>query len=144
MDQEQVTVLKKELVKLQQTLRLRGGDDQEKEEIITDLRKEGEALAKQNGKLSETIRKLRAKDKTHDVEVTRLKSDLQKNVAEVERLKKSLNSKNEVEGSQSETIKTLTEANKAWETESKKLKSDLEDNVEKVLGLRSSLEGAYR
>ena len=108
------------------------------------LRKEGEALAKQNGKLSETIRKLRAKDKTHDVEVTRLKSDLQKNVAEVERLKKSLNSKNEVEGSQSETIKTLTEANKAWETESKKLKSDLEDNVEKVLGLRSSLEGAYR
>ncbi len=143
-DQEQVTVLKKELVKLQQTLKAKGGDDQEKDDIITDLRSEGEALAKQNGKLSETIRKLRVKEKTHDSEVTKLKTDLEKNVTEVERLRKSLNAKNELEGSQSETIKTLTDANKAWETESKKLKSDLEDNVEKVLGLRSSLDGAYR
>ena len=143
-DQEQVTVLKKELVKLQQTLKTKGGDDQEKDDTITDLRSEGEALAKQNGKLSETIRKLRAKEKNHDSEVTKLKTDLEKNVTEVERLRKSLNAKNELEGSQSETIKTLTDANKAWETESKKLKSDLEDNVEKVLGLRSSLEGAYR
>ena len=143
-DQEQVTVLKKELVKLQQNLKAKGGDDQEKDDIITDLRSEGEALAKQNGKLSETIRKLRAKEKTHGSEVTKLKSDLDKNVTELERLRKSLNAKNELEGNQSETIKTLTDANKAWETESKKLKSDLEDNVEKVLGLRSSLEGAYR
>ena len=55
-DQEQVTVLKKELIKLQQTLKTKGGDDQEKEEMINDLRAEGEALAKQNGKLSEAIR----------------------------------------------------------------------------------------
>ena len=144
MDWDQVASLKKELAKLQQQLKVRGGDDQEKEEIISDLRSEGEALAKQNGKLSETIRKLRAAAKTHDSEVTKLKTDLDKNVTEVERLRKSLNAKNEIEGSQSETIKSLTDANKAWETDSKKLKSDLEDNVEKVLGLRSSLEGAYR
>merc|ERR1719282_1848450 len=143
-DQEQVMVLKKELMKLQQTLKSKGGDDQEKEEVISDLRSEGEALAKQNGKLSETIRKLRAKEKTHDTEVGKFKTDLEKNVVEVERLRKSLIAKNEVEGTQSETIKSLTEANKAWEVESKKLKNDLEDNVEKVLGLRSSLEGAYR
>merc|ERR1719282_1217955 len=143
-DQEQVMVLKKELMKLQQTLKSKGGDDQEKEEVISDLRSEGEALAKQNGKLSETIRKLRAKEKTHDTEVGKFKTDLEKNVVEVERLRKSLIAKNEVEGTQSETIKSLTEANKAWEMESKKLKNDLEDNVEKVLGLRSSLEGAYR
>merc|ERR1719341_714632 len=87
-DQEQVKVLKKELVKLQQNLKAKGGDDQEKDDIITDLRSEGEALAKQNGKLSETIRKLRAKEKTHGSEVTKLKSDLDKNVTELERLRK--------------------------------------------------------
>ena len=37
-DQEQVSVLKKEMVKLQQTLKTKGGDDQAKEEMITDLR----------------------------------------------------------------------------------------------------------
>ena len=143
-EQEQISLLKKELSKVQQTLKTKGGDDQEKDEVITDLRAEGEALSKQNGKLAETIRKLRAKDKGHDGEVGKLKTDLEKNVSEVERLRKSLSAKTGLEESQIETIKSLTDANKAWETESKKLKSDLEDNVEKVLGLRSSLEGAYR
>jgi len=143
-DQEQVLVLKKELNKLQQTLKSKGGDDQEKDEVIADLRSEGEALAKQNGKLSESIKKLRDKAKSHEGEVKKLKTDLEKNVSEVDRLKKSLNSKNEVEGTQCETIKSLTDANKAWEIENRQIKSDLEDNVEKVLGLRSSLEGAYR
>ena len=55
-DQEQVTALKKEWIKLQQTRKTKNGDDQEKEEMINDLRAEGEALAKQNGKLSEAIR----------------------------------------------------------------------------------------
>ena len=143
-EQEQISLLKKELSKVQQTLKSKGGDDQEKDEIISDLRAEGEALSKQNGKLAETIRKLRAKDKSHDGEVGKLKTDLEKNVSEVERLRKSLSAKTGLEESQIETIKSLTDANKAWETESKKLKTDLEDNVEKVLGLRSSLEGAYR
>ena len=65
-------------------------------------------------------------------------------MSELERLRKSLTAKNEVEGSQSETTRSLTEANKAWETENKKIKNGLEDNVGKVLGPRSSLEGAYR
>ena len=143
-EREQISLLKKELAKVQQTLETKGGDDQEKDEIISDLRAEGEALSKQNGKLAETIRKLRAKEKSHDGEVTKLKTDLEKNVSEVERLRKSLSAKTGLEESQIETIKSLTDANKAWETESKKLKTDLEDNVEKVLGLRSSLEGAYR
>ena len=143
-DQEQISALKKEFSKVQQTLQTKGGDEKEKDEIISDLRCEGEALSKQNGKLAETIRKLRAKDKSQDGEVSKLKSDLEKNVSEVERLRKSLSAKTELEETQIEAIKNLTDANKAWEAESKKLKTDLEDNVEKVLGLRSSLEGAYR
>ena len=120
------------------------GEEEEKDEIIADLRSEGEALAKQNGKQAEIIRKLRAKEKTQETELSRLKTDNEKNLNEAETLKKSLASKNSVEGVQSENIKKLTDANLAWEAENKKVKNDLEDNVEKVLGLRSSLEAAYK
>merc|ERR1712179_211589 len=103
--------------KLNRALKDVGGEDQEKDEIISDLRSEGEALARQNGKQAEVIRKLRAKEKGNDNEVSKLKSDLEKNVTEVERLRKSLAAKNDLEGNQSEAIKTLTDANQAWETE---------------------------
>jgi len=142
--QGEVARLEKEVSKLNHALKEVGGEDKEKDEIIVDLRSEGEALARQNGKQAEVIRKLRAKEKGHDGEVSKLRADLEKNVVEVERLRKSLAAKNNLEGSQSEAIKTLTEANDAWEVENKKVKNELEDNVEKVVGLRSSLESAYR
>merc|ERR1719153_1460844 len=142
--QGEINRLEKEVSKLNRALKDVGGEDQEKDEIISDLRSEGEALARQNGKQAEVIRKLRAKEKGNDNEVSKLKSDLEKNVTEVERLRKSLAAKNDLEGNQSEAIKTLTDANQAWETENKKVKNELEDNLEKVVGLRSSLESAYR
>merc|ERR1719357_1559416 len=142
--QSEIVRLEKELAKVSQALKTAGGEDNEKDEMIQDLRSEGEALAKQNGKQAEVIRKLRSKEKCHDGEVSRLKADLDKNANEVERLRKSIAAKNDVEGSQSEAIKSLTDANQAWEVENKKLKNDLEDNVEKVAGLRKSLEAAYR
>merc|ERR1719158_818290 len=140
----EINRLEKEVSKLNRALQEVGGEDKEKDEIIGDLRSEGEALARQNGKQADVIRKLRAKEKGHDSEVSKLKSELEKNVVEVERLRKSLAAKNDLEGSQSEAIKTLTDANQAWEVENKKIKNELEDNVEKVVGLRSSLESAYR
>jgi peptidoglycan hydrolase CwlO-like protein len=39
------------------------------------LRAEGEALAKQNGKQAEVIRKLRAKEKTTEGEIKKLRAD---------------------------------------------------------------------
>lgn len=142
--QGEINRLEKEVSKLNRALKEVGGEDKEKDEIISDLRSEGEALARQNGKQAEVIRKLRAKEKGNDSEVNKLKSDLEKNVNEVERLRKSLAAKNDLEGNQSEAIKTLTDANQAWEAENKKVKNELEDNLEKVVGLRSSLESAYR
>ena len=56
-DQDQVASLKKELAKLQQQLKARGeGEDH----LGPEVGRGGPALAKQNGKLSETIRKLHA------------------------------------------------------------------------------------
>ena len=119
-------------------------EEQEREEMIADLRSEGEALARQNGKQAEVIQKLRAKEKSADKDIEKFKTESEKAKAELERLSKSLAEKSSVEGTQSEAIKNLTEANQAWEVENKKLKNDLEDNIEKVSGLRKSLEAAYR
>ena len=123
----------KELEKIKKAKAVEAGEDQEREEMIADLRSEGEALARQNGKQAEVIRKLRAKEKVADKEIEKLKTESEKAKAELERLSKSLAEKNSVEGSQSEAIKNLTDANQAWEVENKKLKNDLEDNVEKSL-----------
>jgi hypothetical protein len=46
--------------------------------FVLDLRLEGEALAKQNGKQSETIRKLRAKEKTAEAEAKKLRADTER------------------------------------------------------------------
>ena len=134
----------KELEKMRKAVAAEAGEDQEREEMIADLRSEGEALARQNGKQAEVIRKLRAKEKTADKDIDKFKSESEKAKSELERLSKSLAEKNSLEGTQSEAIKNLTEANQAWELENKKIKNDLEDNVEKVSGLRKSLEAAYR
>ena len=142
--QGQLSRLETELRELKKVFKKKVGEEEENDEIVADLRSEGEALAKQNGKQAEIIRKLRAKEKTQETELSRLKTDNEKNLNEAETLKKSLASKNSVEGVQSENIKKLTDANLAWEAENKKVKNDLEDNVEKVLGLRSSLEAAYK
>merc|ERR1719318_980825 len=85
--QGEVLRLEKEVAKLNHALKEVGGDDKEKDEIIEDLRSEGEALARQNGKQAEVIRKLRSKEKSHDGEVSKLKTELEKNVGEVERLR---------------------------------------------------------
>jgi hypothetical protein len=46
--------------------------------LVLDLRLEGEALAKQNGKQAETIRKLRAKEKTTEAETKKLRADTER------------------------------------------------------------------
>ena len=46
--------------------------------LVLDLRLEGEALAKQNGKQAEIIRKLRAKEKTAEAEAKKLRADTER------------------------------------------------------------------
>jgi chromosome segregation ATPase len=116
----------------------------EKDEIIDDLRHEGESLSKQAGKHAEVIKKLRAKEKANDKEIKSLKSDLDDKKAECDRLKKSLKAKDEIETKQIEAIQGLTTANSKWEDEHNKVKSELEDANEKIASLKTSLESAYK
>lgn len=116
----------------------------EKDDVIDDLRREGEALSKQVGKHSDIIKKLRTKEKANEKETKSLKTELEERRNECERLKKSLGAKGEVESKQIEAIQSLTNANSKWEEEHSKVKSDLEDATEKVASLKTSLESSYR
>ena len=94
---------------------------EEKDEIIEDLRSEGEKLSKQVGKHSDIIKKLRTKEKANEKEIKKLKKELEETKSENERLTKSLNAKDEVETKQIEAITNLTSANSKWEEEHNKV-----------------------
>lgn len=68
----------------------------ERDEIISELRSEGETLSRQAGKHSEIIKTLRAKERGQDRELTSTKEKLEKKTEECERLKKSLSAKDKV------------------------------------------------
>ena len=66
-------VLKKDRVSQKELTKLLS----EKDEVIADLRSEGESLSKQAGKHSEIIKKLRSKEKSLEKELTSTKSGLE-------------------------------------------------------------------
>ena len=116
----------------------------EKEEIITDLRAEGESLSKKVGKQSEAIKKIRQTEKTLEKDLKNTKEKLEKKVDECDRLKKSLAAKGEMETKQIEAVRDLTNANSTWQEEAKKRDSELEDAKDQAAALKLSLESAFK
>ena len=116
----------------------------EKDEIIKELREEGESFSKEVGKHSEITKKLRAKEKALEKEMKATKEKLDKKVEECDRLAKSLSNKNEMESKQIDAVRDLASANSKWEEEANRLTSDLEDSRGEVKALRLSLESAKR
>ena len=116
----------------------------EKDEIINDLRAEGENLSRQVGKQSEVIKKIRQKDKGLEKDLKGTKERLEKKLEECDRLKKSLSAKDEVETRQIEAVRDLTSANSNWQEEAIKRDSELEDAKDQATALRISLESAFR
>ncbi|CAH2269545.1 jg19090 [Pararge aegeria aegeria] len=89
----------------------------EKEEIIAQLQEEGEKLARQELQHSNIIKKLRAKEKDNEQVIKGLRDKLAELTSELERVKRSMASKEEVEVTQIEAVYRLTNANKKLETE---------------------------
>ena len=116
----------------------------EKDEIISDLRSEGESLSKQVGKQSEIIKKLRQKEKSSEKDLNSTREKLEKKAEECDRLKKSLAAKDEVESRQIEAVRDLTTANTTWQEEAIKRDSELEDATDQAAALRLSLESAFK
>ncbi|KAK7866995.1 hypothetical protein R5R35_006861 [Gryllus longicercus] len=116
----------------------------EKDEIIRELREEGEKLSKQQLQHSNIIKKLRAKEKENENVIKNQKEQIEEFSQEVERLKRSLTAKDEVERTQIEAVHLLTAKTKRLEKERQSLDKQLEEMQHKTDTLKTSLEIANR
>ncbi|KAE8739566.1 hypothetical protein FOCC_FOCC014926 [Frankliniella occidentalis] len=89
----------------------------ERDETIKELREEGEKLSRQQLQQSNLIKKLRAKEKESDSTMKSLRDQVDNLSGEVERLKRSLAAKEDVERSQIEAVHQLTARVKMQEGE---------------------------
>nr|CAD7197345.1 unnamed protein product [Timema douglasi] len=116
----------------------------EKEEVIRELREEGEKLSKQQLQHSNIIKKLRAKEKEAESTIKNQQEQLSELTQEVERLKRSLSAKEDVERTQIDAVHQLTTRTKKQEKELAMLRAQLEQSNQRVDTLRESLETAYK
>ncbi|XP_011188561.2 TATA element modulatory factor [Zeugodacus cucurbitae] len=110
--------------------------------MIQELRSEGEKLSKEILQQSNIIKKLRAKEKTSDATLKKNKEEIAVLTDELERLKKTLNAKEEVERSQIEAVHKMSSEKRKLEDENAQQRSKLEDLQSKLQTLQSSFEAA--
>ncbi|XP_055910245.1 TATA element modulatory factor [Eupeodes corollae] len=114
----------------------------EKEQMISELRLEGEKLSKEVLQHSNIIKKLRAKEKTSEAVMKRNKEQIGDLTEEVERLKKTLNAKEEVERSQIEAVHKISSEKRKLEEDNTVSRSLIEDLNSKLSTLQASFDAA--
>ncbi|KOC68710.1 TATA element modulatory factor [Habropoda laboriosa] len=112
----------------------------EKDEIIKELREEGEKLSKQQLQHSNIIKKLRVKEKESDILIKSQKEQIEEQTSELERLKRSLRAKEEVELSQIDAVYSLTARTKTLEKEIATLQKQLESTMQNADIYKKSLD----
>ncbi|XP_061714846.1 TATA element modulatory factor [Cydia pomonella] len=116
----------------------------ERDEVIAQMQEEGEKLARQQLQHSNIIKKLRAKEKDNEQVIKGLRDKIAEQTSELDRLKRSIAAKEELEVSQIEAVYRLTTANKKLEVELAETKSALDDATQRLTTTRASLEAAKR
>ncbi|XP_043785187.1 TATA element modulatory factor-like isoform X4 [Apis laboriosa] len=112
----------------------------EKDEIIKELREEGEKLSKQQLQHSNIIKKLRVKEKENDALIKSQKEQIEEQISELERLKRSLRAKEEVELSQIDAVYSLTARTKTLEKEITTLQKQLENMMHNADTYKKNLD----
>ncbi|XP_006565796.1 TATA element modulatory factor isoform X2 [Apis mellifera] len=112
----------------------------EKDEIIKELREEGEKLSKQQLQHSNIIKKLRVKEKENDTLIKSQKEQIEEQISELERLKRSLRAKEEVELSQIDAVYSLTARTKTLEKEISTLQKQLENMIHNADTYKKNLD----
>ncbi|XP_011302533.1 TATA element modulatory factor [Fopius arisanus] len=133
---DQVESLKKEMSSQTSSV------NTEKDEIIKQLREEGEKLSKQQLQHSNIIKKLRTKEKENETTLKTQKEQLEELNSELERLKRSLHAKEEVERSQIDAVHTLTARVKKQDKDITTLQEKLDTTVHKMDAYKTSLDAA--
>ncbi|XP_067641067.1 TATA element modulatory factor [Eurosta solidaginis] len=110
--------------------------------MIEQLRSEGEKLSKEILQQSNIIKKLRIKEKSADATLKKNKEEITSLNDELERLKKTLNVREEVERTQIEAVHKMSSEKRKLEEETAQQRSKLEDLQSKLSTLQSSFEAA--
>ncbi|KAK5642067.1 hypothetical protein RI129_008234 [Pyrocoelia pectoralis] len=116
----------------------------EKDEVINELRGEGEKLSKQQLQHSNIIKKLRAKEKEQETTIKNLRDNVEDLTSETDRLKRSLVAKEDVERSQIEAVHQLTSKTKKLEYEVVQLQGQYDDICQKHETVKTSLDAAKK
>ncbi|XP_061386232.1 TATA element modulatory factor [Musca vetustissima] len=112
----------------------------ESRNMVAELRQEGEKLSKEILQQSNIIKKLRSKEKNVEVQMKALREQLTATNEEIERLKKTLSAKEDVERTQIEAVHKMSSENQKLEKENNSLRSKLEDTQQKLITLQHSFE----
>lgn len=116
----------------------------EKDMMIDELKTEGEKLSKQILQHSNIIKKLRVKEKESDSLLKRQTEQIEELTSELDRTKKSLSAKDEVERTQMEAVHKLTSEKQKLIKELANVKSELEDVAQKLKTTQTSFEAAKK
>lgn len=116
----------------------------EKDLMIEELRHEGEKLSKQVLQHSNIIKKLRAKEKESDSLIKKQNEQIEEQTLELERSKKSLSAKEDVEKSQIQAIHKLTSEKQKLTKDLANAKSELEDTVQRLKTIQTSFDAAKK
>lgn len=119
-----------------------GVELEEKNGIIKELQLEGEKLSKEILQQSNIIKKLRVKEKSSDATLKKNKEQIATLTDETERLKKTLNAKEEVERTQIEAVNKISLEKRKLEDDNQKLQNLNEDLQNKLQALQTSMEAA--
>lgn len=117
---------------------------EEKDTMIEELKIEGEKLSKQILQHSTITKKLRTKEKEKDLQLKKQTEQIDELSLELERVKKSLSAKEEVEKSQIQAIHKLTSEKQKLIKEVAQLKSDLDDTTQRLNTIQTSFEAARK
>uniref|UniRef100_T1PGB0 TATA element modulatory factor 1 TATA binding protein n=1 Tax=Musca domestica TaxID=7370 RepID=T1PGB0_MUSDO len=112
----------------------------ESQNMVAELRQEGEKLSKEILQQSNIIKKLRSKEKSVEVQIKSITDQLSASNEEVDRLKKTLSAKEDVERTQIEAVHKMSSDNQKLEKENSSLRSKLEDTQQKLITLQHSFE----
>lgn len=116
----------------------------DKDTMIEELRNEGEKLSKQILQHSTITKKLRAKEKETDIQLKKQSEQIDELSNELERVKKSLSAKEDVEKSQIQAIHKLTSEKQKLIKEVAQFKSDLDDAIQRLNTVQTSFEAARK
>ncbi|XP_068218731.1 TATA element modulatory factor-like isoform X8 [Palaemon carinicauda] len=117
---------------------------EERDTVIKELREEGEKLSKQQLNYSNIVKKLRSKEKENETTIKTQKDKLEEQSRELDRLRKQLSAKEDMERRQIDAVCQLNVNNQRLEQMMKDTNAENAELEGKMSALKNALDAAYK